>query len=81
MSNMEERTEENDESEEERRQRQIELNQPLVALLDSWLNDPEEPTEQDLEDFCEFMRGLDSHRPHRPLFTEYIDQYCKQPNS
>ena len=76
---MEERTPEIEQTEEERRLRQIELNQPAIALLDSWLNDPEEPTEQDLEDFCEFMRGIDSHRPHRPLFTDYIEQICKKP--
>ena len=73
---MQERTTEIEETEEERRQRQIDLNQPAIALLDLWLAEAEEPTAEDIEQFCEFMRGLDSHRPHRPLFTEYIEQIC-----
>lgn len=60
------------ESEEERRKRQIELNQPLIALLDSWLAEDEEPTEAERREFEEFMRSIDANRGERKLFEAYL---------
>ena len=58
------------ESEEERRQRQIEKNQPAIALIESLLaeTDPEAIREQ-RETLEYLMRALDEHRTHRKLFS------------
>ena len=51
-------------SPEERRQRQIELNQPLIALLRSWLEEDQEDSEDEQrESLEELMRGIDENRP------------------
>jgi len=58
--------------EETQRLRRIERNKPLVALLDSWLEEeltPEEEEEQ-RRSFQEFIRGIDEHRTVRKLFTD-----------
>ena len=57
-------------SEEERRQRQIELNQPTIALLKSWLEDDQEDSEEEQKAALEWlMAALDEDRPsNRKLF-------------
>jgi hypothetical protein len=70
---MEQRKPELAETEEERR-RQIELNQPAIALLNSWLNDDTETREEQQAALEELMRGIDANRPHRPLFEQYLKQ-------
>jgi hypothetical protein len=70
---MEQRKTHPQESEEERRQRQIELNKPLIALLDSWLEDDEESPEEQQAALEALMRGIDENRPEgAKLFTEYL---------
>lgn len=56
-------------TEKERRRRQIEKNQGLIALLDSWLDADEEEI-QEQKDTWEFLRqALDEDRPsYRKLF-------------
>ena len=49
---------------EERRQRQIKLNQPTIALLKSWLEDEHEDSEEDQRAALEWlMAALDEDRP------------------
>jgi hypothetical protein len=57
---------------EERRQRQIELNRPLSALLDSWLQEDDESPEEQRRTLEALMRGIDENRTERNLFTDYI---------
>jgi hypothetical protein len=71
---MEDRKIDRSETEEERRRRQIELNRPLIALLDSWLAETEDPSPEDVELFKEFMRDIDAHRGERKLFEEYLGE-------
>jgi hypothetical protein len=66
---MHERRTEIEHTEEERRQRQIELS---LAQFDALLANDEEPTEEDVELFKEFMRDIDAHRGARKLFTDYL---------
>ncbi len=57
-------------SEEERRARQIELNQELIALLQSWLDDDKETEEEQREALEALKRGIDEHRtPGNKLFS------------
>ena len=50
-------------TEEERRQRQIELNQPIIALLDSWLEGDEDDEREQRETLEALRRGIDEVRP------------------
>ena len=50
-------------TEEERRQRQIELNQPIIALLDSWAEGDEDDEREQRETFEALKRGIDELRP------------------
>jgi hypothetical protein len=61
-------------TEEEQRQRQIEINKPLVALLASWLDDDAgESTEVQRAELEELMRGIDENRRGgRQLFSDYL---------
>lgn len=60
-------------TEEEKRQRQIELNQPLIALLDAWAEDDSESEEEQRAALIQLMRGIDEHRKGgRELFAEYL---------
>jgi len=63
-------------SEEERRQRQIELNQPTIELLRSWLeleDEQEDSPEEQREALEELMRGIDENRPPgAKLFSRYL---------
>lgn len=63
--------------EEEQRRRQIELNQPLIALLDSWLEEDVEDEEAERKAFIEFMRGIDENRGERKLFTDILEK-CQE---
>ncbi len=53
-------------SEEEARRRRIERNKPLVALIQSWIDEAENATEEErrqaAEDWDELKRALDEHR-------------------
>jgi hypothetical protein len=62
---------------EEERRRQIETNRPLIALLDSWLNEEVEDVEAERQEFIEFMRGIDENRGERKLFTEILEK-CQE---
>ena len=54
---------------EEERQRQIAKNQPLIALLESWLDATEEEAEEQWETWEWLKRALDEDRPSdRKLF-------------
>ena len=64
-------------TEEEQRLRQIEINKPLVALLDAWLEEPVEDADAERREFIEFMRGIDEHRTERKLFTEILEK-CQE---
>ena len=56
--------------EEERRQRQIERNQGLIALLDSWIEEDLASGEDDSEALEEFMSAIDANRiPGSKLFS------------
>jgi hypothetical protein len=58
-------------SDEERRQRQIELNQPVIALLQSWLEDDEESEEEQREALELLKRAIDENRlPGQKLFSK-----------
>jgi hypothetical protein len=60
-------------TEEERRQRQIELNQSAIALLDSWLNDDSWDLEEQRRSLEELMRGIDENRKgYRQLFRHLL---------
>jgi hypothetical protein len=73
LSTMENRKTNHIETEDERRQRQIELNQAAIALLDSWLVDDSESPEEQRIALEALMRGIDENRPEgRKLFTEYL---------
>jgi hypothetical protein len=50
-------------TDEERRQRQIELNRPIIALLDSWLEGDEEDEREQRETLKALKRGIDEVRP------------------
>jgi hypothetical protein len=50
-------------TEEERRQRQIELNKPVIALLQSWLEGDEEDEREQRETLEALKRGIDELRP------------------
>lgn len=57
------------EIEELERQRQIERNRPVIALLDSWLEDSDESEEDQRAALEWLMRALDEDRPsERKLF-------------
>lgn len=59
-------------TEEERRQRQIELNQPLIALLQTWREEDLAAEGDDDESLEEFMRAIDANRiPGSKLFEKY----------
>lgn len=61
------------ETEARRRQRQIETNRPLSALLDSWLEDDDETPEEQRIALEALMRGIDDNRPDGArLFSEYL---------
>lgn len=72
---MEDRKIDQSETEDERRQRQIELNQPLIALLDSWLEEDEEPTTEELHRFHEFMRNIDRHSDEKRRFAQFASDW------
>jgi hypothetical protein len=56
-------------SEEERRRR-IELNQEVIDLLQSWLEDDEETEEEQREALESLKRGIDEHRtPGNKIFS------------
>ena len=60
-------------TEEEQRRRQIELNQPAIALLDSWLEDDSESVEEQREALMALMRGIDENRKgYRQLFQHLL---------
>ncbi|HEY7031170.1 MAG TPA: hypothetical protein VH482_07590 [Thermomicrobiales bacterium] len=60
-------------TEEEKRQRQIELNQPAIALLDSWLEDDSWDLEEQRRSLIELMRGIDENRKgYRQLFQHLL---------
>jgi hypothetical protein len=60
-------------TEEEKRQRQIELNQPLIALLDAWAEDDSESEEEQRAALIQLMRDIDENRKGgRELFAEYL---------
>lgn len=42
-----------------------------IALLQSWIDDLEEPTDEGERLWQEMIRDLDSFRPERPLFEKY----------
>ena len=72
MSELARTPKESDETDEEQlRQEQIIRNQPLIALLESWMEDDEEPTEEEQAQFQEFTRGIDENRGERKLFEKY----------
>lgn len=55
---------------EERRRRQIELNRPVIELLQSWLEDDEEPEDEQRASLEELKHGIDAHRlPGQKLFS------------
>ena len=59
--------------EDEQRRRQIKQNQPLIALLDSWLEDESESAEEHRAALEEFMRGIDENRKGgRQLFQDLL---------
>jgi hypothetical protein len=60
-----------DMTEEEVRQRQIELNRPTVALLQSWIEDEQEDSEEEQrEALAWLMEAMDEDRPSdRKLFS------------
>ncbi len=58
------------EGEEEERRRQIELNQPAIALLQSWLEGDEEDEQEQRETLAILKQGLDENRlPGQKLFS------------
>lgn len=58
-------------TDEERRQQQIEKNQGLIALLDSWMEATEEEVMEQRETWEYLKRALDEDRPsYRKLFPE-----------
>ena len=60
-------------TEEEKRQRQIELNQPAIALLESWLEDDTWDLEDQRRSLFELMRGIDENRKgYRQLFQHLL---------
>ena len=60
-------------TQEEPQQRQIELNQPAIALLNSWLNDDGETVEEQRVALMELMRGIDENRQgYRQLFQHLL---------
>jgi hypothetical protein len=60
-------------TEEEKRQRQIELNQPAIALLESWVNDDGWDLEEQRRSLEELMRGIDENRKgYRQLFQHLL---------
>ena len=60
-----------EETDEERRRRQIERNQAWIALLDSWAEGDHQESEQEQREALEWlMRALDEDRPsYRKLFS------------
>jgi hypothetical protein len=61
-------------SEQERRQRQIELNREAIALLDSWRDDDSESVEEQRKALDALMRGIDEHRDEeRKLFSAILN--------
>lgn len=59
-------------AEEERRQRQIERNQSLIALLQAWRKEDLNSDGDDSESLDEFMRAIDANRiPGSKLFEKY----------
>jgi hypothetical protein len=58
-------------TEEERRQRQIELNRPAIALLRSWIEDEQEDTAEEQRAALSWLMGaIDEDRPaDRKLFS------------
>ncbi len=62
-------------TEEEKRKRQIELNQPAIALLESWLEDDSESVEEQRAALFELMRGIDENRKgYRQLFQHLLNE-------
>jgi hypothetical protein len=62
-------------TEEEKRQRQIELNQPAIALLKSWMEDDSESVEEQRAALFELMRGIDENRKgYRQLFQHLLNE-------
>lgn len=57
-------------TEEERRQRQIGLNQPIIALINSWMEEDLAATDEDDEAFEKFQRNIDAFRlPGSKLYS------------
>ena len=52
-----------EETAEERRRRQIELNQPIIALLESWLEGDDDDEREQRETLALLMQGIDEVRP------------------
>ena len=71
LSTMENRKTNHIETEDERRQRQIELNQAAIALLDSWWEVDEEATAEELHQFHEFMRNIDRHGNEKRRYAQF----------
>jgi hypothetical protein len=60
-------------TEEEQRQRQIEINQPAIALLKSWEQDDSWDLEEQRRSLIELMRGIDENRKgYRQLFQDLL---------
>ena len=59
-----------DVTDEERRRRQRERNQPAIALLESWLNETDREEIREQKETAKYlMRALDEARTHRKLFS------------
>ena len=41
-------------------------------LIARWIKEAESMTEEEFESNAAVLRAIDSHRPHRPLFTEIL---------
>jgi hypothetical protein len=60
---------------EEQRRRQVELNKPVIALLESWLDDESESPGEQRENLIKLMRAIDEDRAGgRLLFRKYLQR-------